>query len=162
MSMFTETVSVTSSSLSAAGPCAHATQAQRYRGLSAPWDRQAVRRGSGRPPGQRAACKSTGDGRERGRRPCLRAPPHSPAGAGLFVGRRSATAAVHGPGLRWHNRIRDHLGAACGSPLLRCGRCLWLCRRRCARDAQARNPTTAAPWDPRRTACRSHGADNPR
>ena len=42
------------------------------------------------------------DGRERDRRPCLRAPPHSPADAGLFVGRRSATAAVHAPGLRWH------------------------------------------------------------
>ena len=116
MSMFTETVSVTSSSLSAAGPCAHATQAQRYLGLSAPWDRQAVRRGSGRPPGQRAACKSTGDGRERGRRPCLRAPPHSPAGAGLFVGRRSATAAVHAPGLRWHTggrgRVRLRHGAS--------------------------------------------------
>ena len=54
------------SNFSAAGPCAQATQAQRHRGLSAPWDRQAVRRGSGRPPGQRAACKSTGDGRSHG------------------------------------------------------------------------------------------------
>lgn len=41
--------------------------------------RGAVWRGSGLPCGQRAACESTGDGRERGRRPCLRAPPHSPA-----------------------------------------------------------------------------------
>ena len=60
--------------------------------------RGAVWRGSGLPCGQRAACESTGDGRERGRRPCLRAPPHSPAYAGLFVGRRSATAAAHAHG----------------------------------------------------------------
>ena len=33
--------------------------------------RGAVGRGSGLPCGQRAACESTGDGRERGRRPCL-------------------------------------------------------------------------------------------
>lgn len=102
------------SNFSTAGPCAQATQAQCHRGLSAPWDRQAVRRGSGRPPGQRAACKSTGDGRERGRRPCLRAPPHSPAGAGLFVGRSSATAAVHAPGLRWHTACRSHGAAVVG------------------------------------------------
>ena len=78
--------------------------------------RGAVGRGSGLPCGQRAACKSTGDGRERGRRPCLRAPSHSPADAGLFVGRRSATAAVHAPGLRWHTggrgRVRLRPGAS--------------------------------------------------
>lgn len=78
--------------------------------------RGAVWRGSDLPCGQRAACESTGDGRERGRRPCLRAPPHSPADAGLFVGRRSATAAVHAPGLRWHTggrgRVRLRHGAS--------------------------------------------------
>ena len=75
----TETVTVTSQNLSAAGPCAQATQAQAHRGLGRAMGRGAVGRGSGLPCGQRAACKSTGDGRERGRRPCLRAPPHSPA-----------------------------------------------------------------------------------
>ena len=102
--------------LSAAGPCAQATQAQAHRGLGRAMGRGAVGRGSGLPCGQRAACKSTGDGRERGRRPCLRAPPHSPADAGLFVGRRSATAAVHAPGLRWHTggrgRVRLRHGAS--------------------------------------------------
>ena len=102
--------------LSAAGPCAHDTQAQAHRGLGRAMGRGAVGRGSGLPCGQRAACRSTGDGRERGRRPCLRAPPHSPADAGLFVGRRSATAAVHAPGLRWHTggrgRVRLRHGAS--------------------------------------------------
>ena len=102
--------------LSAAGPCAQATQAQAHRGLGRAMGRGAVGRGSGLPCGQRAACKSTGDGRERGRRPCLRAPPHSPADAGLFVGRRSATAAVRAPGLRWHTggrgRVRLRHGAS--------------------------------------------------
>ena len=145
--MDTETVSVTSSSLSAAGPCAQATQAQRHRGLSAPWDRRAVRRGSGRPPGQRAACKSTGDGRERGRRPCLRAPPHSPASAGLFVGRRSATAAVHAPGLRWHTGGRGRVRLRHGASQPAWRRFIW--------PPAAR---VAFPPCARRTARRSHGA----
>ena len=55
----------------------HASAA--HRGLGRAIGRGAVWRGSGLPCGQRAACESTGDGRERGRRPCLRAPPHSPA-----------------------------------------------------------------------------------
>lgn len=75
----------------------------------------AVGRGSGLPCGQRAACESTGDGREHGRRPCLRASASQPRFAGLFVGRRSATAAVHAPGLRWlaggRGRVRLRHGA---------------------------------------------------
>ena len=98
----TETVTATSLNLSAAGPCAQATQAQAHRGLGRAMCRGAVGRGSGLPCGQRAARESTGDGRERGRRPCLRASASQPRFAGLFVGRRSATAAVHAPGLRWH------------------------------------------------------------
>ena len=78
--------------------------------------RGAVGRGSGLPCGQRAACKSPGDGRERGRRPCLRASAPQPRFAGLFRGRRSATAAVHAPGLRWHTggrgRVRLRHGAS--------------------------------------------------
>ena len=64
--------------------------------------RGAVRRGSGLPCGRRATCESAGDGRGRGRRPCLRASASQPRFAGLFVGRRSATVAFHAPGLRWH------------------------------------------------------------
>ena len=73
-----ETVSVTSQILSAAGLCAQATQAQARRGLGRAMGRGAVGRGSGLPCGQRAACESTGDGRERGRRPCLRASASQP------------------------------------------------------------------------------------
>ena len=35
-----------------------------------------------------------------------------PRFAGLFVGRRSATAAVHAPGLRWHARAHGPLRAS--------------------------------------------------
>ena len=67
----TDAVTVTSQNLSAAGPYAQATQAQARRGLGRAMGRGAVGRGSGLPCGQRVACESTGDGRERGRRPCL-------------------------------------------------------------------------------------------
>ena len=67
-----------------------------------------MRRGSGRPRGQRAACTSTGDGREHGRRPCLRHAVPQPASrsaprAGLSHGRRpcSRPALAHrGPWAR--------------------------------------------------------------
>ena len=62
----TALASVTSSNLSAAGPCAHATQARATAGRTHRGSRRAVWRGSGRQPGRRAACKSPGSASSRG------------------------------------------------------------------------------------------------
>ena len=92
-----------------------------HRGLGRAIGRGAVWRGSGLPCGQRAACESTGTAGSVAVVRVFALPPHSPADAGLFVGRRSATAAVHAPGLRWHTggrgRVRLRHGAS--QPALR-------------------------------------------
>ena len=114
------TVGVTSQNLSAAGPCAQATQAQHIEGWAAPWAGvpcgagRACHAGSGRhasQPGRPGAWPSSVSSRSASQ----------PRFAGLFVGRRSATAAVHAPGLRWHTggrgRVRLRHGAS--QPALR-------------------------------------------
>ena len=89
-----KTVTVTSQNLSAAGPCAQATQAQRIEGWAAPWAGvpcgagRACHAGSGRHASQPGTAGSVAVVR------VFALPPHSPADAGLFVGRRSATAAA--------------------------------------------------------------------